>query len=507
MGLKPEVQRATVDNSERGHSRPAIEIQNVLARLKGTDNIGAIMLSAHYDSVESSPGASDDGAGVAALLETLRALKAGDALKNDIIFLFTDGEEKGLLGAKAFVSEHEWADDVSLVFNFEARGIKGPVLMFETSALNNELIEEFSKVVPYPSATSYMYDIYRLLPNDTDFSVFKRAGIEGFNFAYIDGINYYHSPLDSPENLDQGSLQHLGDYALPLARHFGNIDRKFEDDEDAVYFDVLGAGLISYPGSWVKPLALGLILFFAVVVALGLRRGCLRPKEFALSSLIFPAKLISIPVVITLIWMLANLLRGGNRFRLLGESRNSHIFFAGFILLAIGLFCISAIWESRRASEKSMYLGAVAWWALLAVATAFLLPGVSYLFAIPALLCLAASAYWLSLDSSGPAPGLWLAIVSACAIPGLMLVAPALDLLSKGVGPTLYGALMLMVVMLTGLVSPHLRIIAQSNRKWLFAMTILCVGLALVIAAVFMDLYNINQPAVIFRLPVHPQIR
>ncbi|HET9533060.1 MAG TPA: hypothetical protein VFQ92_22075, partial [Blastocatellia bacterium] len=188
-----------------------------------------------------------------------------------------------------------------------------------------------------------------------------------------------------------------------------------------------------------KPLALGLILFLAVVAALGLRNGCLRPKEFALSSLIFPVKLISIPIVITLMWMLANLLRGGNRFRLLGESRNSHIFFAGFILLAIGLVCISAIWESRKVSEKSMYLGAVAWWALLAVTTAFLLPGVSYLFAIPALLCLAASAYWLSLDSSDPAPGLWLAIVSACAIPGLMLVVPALYLLSKGVGPTLYG--------------------------------------------------------------------
>ena len=98
----------------------------MIAWLPGIANSKAVMLVAHYDSVPNGTGASDDGAGVVALLETVRAVKSTAPLKNDVIFLFTDGEETGLLGANAFISEHPWAKDVGLVLNFEAREICGP---------------------------------------------------------------------------------------------------------------------------------------------------------------------------------------------------------------------------------------------------------------------------------------------------------------------------------------------------------------------------------------------
>ena len=107
-------------------------MENVLARIKGTNNSRAVLLVAHYDSVATSFGANDDGAGVVTLLETARALKSVDPLKNDVIFLFSDGEEVGLLGAKAFTS-HPWARDIVVFMNFESRGNTGPVVMFETS--------------------------------------------------------------------------------------------------------------------------------------------------------------------------------------------------------------------------------------------------------------------------------------------------------------------------------------------------------------------------------------
>jgi Zn-dependent M28 family amino/carboxypeptidase len=91
-----------------------------------------VLLVAHYDGVGAGPAASDDGAGSAALLETMRALRARkQPLAHDIMVLFTDGEEAGLLGAAAFVREHPWAKDVAVILNFEARGTSGRSFMFE----------------------------------------------------------------------------------------------------------------------------------------------------------------------------------------------------------------------------------------------------------------------------------------------------------------------------------------------------------------------------------------
>ena len=133
MGLQPQVQTTTAVKARRGAAHRAATVQNVVAKLEGTANTRAVLLVAHYDAAPYSLGASDDGAAIASLLETLRALKASAPLKNDVIFLATDGEEVGLLGASAFVQQHPWAKDVGVVLNFEARGDHGPSVMFQTS--------------------------------------------------------------------------------------------------------------------------------------------------------------------------------------------------------------------------------------------------------------------------------------------------------------------------------------------------------------------------------------
>src|SRR4029079_1979737 len=155
---------------------PAGSVDNVVGRLPGSASTRAVLLVAHYDSVPWTAAASDDGAGVAAILEALRALRTGPPLRNDLVVLFTDGEEAGLLGAKAFVEGHRWARGVGVALNFEARGTGGPSLMFETSAGNGRLVRELAAAAPRPTASSLFYDIYRLLPNDTDLSEFKEAG-------------------------------------------------------------------------------------------------------------------------------------------------------------------------------------------------------------------------------------------------------------------------------------------------------------------------------------------
>ena len=85
LGAEPQVQTATVIDPAEALPYVAGTVQNVVARFKGTSNGKAVLLMSHYDSAPTAPGASDDGAAVAALLEAARALKAGPPLRNDVI--------------------------------------------------------------------------------------------------------------------------------------------------------------------------------------------------------------------------------------------------------------------------------------------------------------------------------------------------------------------------------------------------------------------------------------
>jgi hypothetical protein len=144
---------------------------------------------------------------VAVLLETLRALRSSPPLRNDLIFLFTDGEEPGLLGAKAFVDAHPAA--AALVLNFEARGTSGPAFMFETSEGNGWIVRQFAEAAPYPQANSLSYKAYRNMPNDTDLTIFKKAGIAGLNFAFIGDVPITTRAGRRERRLSAGRQLHL----------------------------------------------------------------------------------------------------------------------------------------------------------------------------------------------------------------------------------------------------------------------------------------------------------
>ena len=155
LGLTPQAQD-TQSVSERNFTElsgvtylSGAKIHNVMAQLKGTQSDKAVLShGALHNSVPGGPGATDDGASVASILETARALKAGPALKNDVIFLFTDGEEFEVAGSRRVSKERPWAKDVGLVLNFDARGVDGPVFMFQTSDNNGWLIKEFCAGCP-----------------------------------------------------------------------------------------------------------------------------------------------------------------------------------------------------------------------------------------------------------------------------------------------------------------------------------------------------------------------
>ena len=252
--------------------------KNILARIKSnstalgeTKTTKALLLLSHYDSAPHSysKGASDDASGVATILESVRAfLHNKTKHKNDIIILFSDAEELGLNGAALFVTQHKWAKEVGLVLNFEARGSSGPsYMLMETNQGNAKMVDEFSKAgAKFPVSNSLMYSIYKMLPNDTDLTVFRESGkIQGFNFAFIDSHFNYHTMQDSYQHLDPKTLAHQGTYLFPLMKYFSNANlTNLNSTDDKVYFNIPFA-FVSYPFSWILPM---LIVTFILLFVL-----------------------------------------------------------------------------------------------------------------------------------------------------------------------------------------------------------------------------------------------
>jgi hypothetical protein len=92
----------------RAHDYPNAETFNTIAEIPGTDKKGeVVMLGAHLDSWHGGTGATDNGAGSVVAMEVMRVLKAiGVQPKRTIRIALWSGEEEGLLGSRAYVSEH-----------------------------------------------------------------------------------------------------------------------------------------------------------------------------------------------------------------------------------------------------------------------------------------------------------------------------------------------------------------------------------------------------------------
>jgi Peptidase family M28 len=380
LGLNPEVQKTTDINESFGVEGA---LENIVACLPGTSQEKAVLLVSHYDSVPEGPGASDDGAAVAAVLETARALKSFPQLKRDIIFLFTDGEERGLLGARAFVAEHPWVRRAGIVLNFEARGIGGQSIMFETGSRNGWLIKNFSEAASHPVANSLSYEIYKRLPNNTDFTIFRNEGYSGLNFAFIDGLAYYHTAQDSLNNINMGSLQHHGDYVLELAKQFGNTAADDPKWQDAVYFDVLGWLLISY-GQLTSKILLalsGVLLLFALYR--GTRAGNLRIGSVLIG---FACSIVGSVLTIGGAFLESWLVLGIHK-PVIKDGLTYHGGWYVVSFCAAGLACAAAFYSlaAKRLGCANLTAGALVGWMCLAIAVSVYLPGGSYLFLWPLL--------------------------------------------------------------------------------------------------------------------------
>ncbi|MEO8911222.1 MAG: M28 family peptidase [Gemmatimonadaceae bacterium] len=456
LGLQPRIQRATAIGTRY---QEAGQVQNILARLPGSNPNGkAVLVMAHYDGVEAGPAAADDGAGSAALLETLRALQARRVpLTQDVIALFTDGEESGLLGAAAFVREHPWAKDVAVVLNFEARGTSGRSFMFETGPGNLDAARALRSARD-ATAGSVFATIYRLLPNDTDLSEIAVLGLPALNFAFADGVERYHTSHDDLAHLNPGSLQHHGSQMLAMTRTFGTEPLPRARTGDGVFFDLPFVGLIVYPVGLELPLA---ILAFVLVAVLVVRDR----KGVGMGMLAAVVALVASAAVGAIV---------GGMFK--GPAVWSGLNAAGIVLLALAVTTACYSVGRRWSAPRGLHVGALIVWLILALLFAVLVPGVSYLFTWPLLFVAAAA-----LLARGREAGEWIAAAVTLLILSGFIYGVSVIML----GVTGGGAIALCVVasLIALLLAPQLEIVA-ANARWSAAAWLAGAGVVfLVIAA------------------------
>ncbi|HWX40993.1 MAG TPA: M20/M25/M40 family metallo-hydrolase [Blastocatellia bacterium] len=493
FGLTPDVQRTTSVMQRGGDGFQAATIENVVTRLNGTAGGKAVLLVAHYDSVPVGPGANDDGAGVAGLLETLRAIKAGPPLKNDVIALFSDGEEIGLLGARAFVEEHPWAHDVGVVLNYDARGGEGPALMFETSDKNKWLIDEFARTAPHPFANSVSNEIYKLMQYGSDLTAFKKAGIPGLNFAYVDGVNHYHNRIDDLANTDERNLQHFGSYALALARGFGNIDLEKQSQGNAVYFDIFGTLLIRYSIAWSPILAALTALLFFGVAFMGFRKKILKPTCVFWGFAASVVCLIAAPLAVIAAWWLVQLTNVSVRIFPQGDVYNSKIYIAAFTALAIAIISSTLILFQEKAGENDLALGGYLCLLIPTILVSLSLPGAGYLFVWPLLFGLIGLAVSFVYGDRDLLSKKRLITSLIAASPGLILLPPLIYLVFVALTVSFSAPAIVLTAWLLILISPLLSLIARA-RKWILPLGSFAAFAVFIIMGHFTSSFDSRHP-------------
>jgi hypothetical protein len=396
-------------------------VDNVVARLRGSEGGPAVLLSAHYDAVPNSPGAADDAAGIATLLETARVLRAARMPRHDVVFLFADGEELGLLGADAFATEHAWRKDVAVVLNFEARGSHGASAMYETSRPNAGLVSEFARAAEHPVGNSLLSSLSRALPNDSDFTIYKRNGMRGFAFAFADGISDYHRATDSVEHLDPRSLAHHLSYATALATSLANTEAWPRASGNRVYFELFARSVVSYPVWLAQAGALLLGGLLGCVLVHERRAGRLRASAVGAGALASLGAVVSTVVVSVLVdALLGGIVPRDRRVAWATAWLPVHVSLG----LAACLLLYARLLEKRSARE--LYFGSLVAGALVALVLAFVEPGMSY--APEWLTAFALAGEWLSLRSTrGREPALPRPVWS-----GLFLVPAAFFVASIG---------------------------------------------------------------------------
>lgn len=371
-----------------------IDLENILVSKEVEGATNGVLIVSHYDSTAHGPGAADDIVSVASMLEVMRVEANKDA-KNNLYFLFTDGEEAGLLGAHEFVkSNPNFKEQVDFVINLEARGNTGGVIMFQTSNQNQELVKQYVNGTNTGLAFSIAGEVYRSLPNGTDLSEFFDAGYQGMDFAAIEGARNYHTANDTLENLNKSTANQYLTTLSELVRYSANADLSSVKDnanyENAIYFPIIKGHMMLFSISTGKILALITVLLATILLVILLKTKKLNPKTFLKSiGVTFSGILITVLfsfLCSSVIGMLLSSNPSESKATVFLRWQGTYPAYYIIMLLTV-LISIVFIFKAYKKEElKDVVYGMMPLLIILTLVTTFIFPVANYLFFIP--LCL-----------------------------------------------------------------------------------------------------------------------
>jgi hypothetical protein len=493
MGLAPQVQKAVAATSWDIGGAPygAGVVQNIIVRMSGTNSTGTVLLIAHYDSVQTGPGAGDNGSGVVTLLETARALRSSASLKNNVLIVFSDGEEDGGLGAQAFVDEHPLAKDVSVAIVADGNGCgRAALSIFDRH--NGWLVREIAGAVPHPLAASIGDEVSKLAGGFAmgDQVSFYKKGVPALGLGAGGCQTGYHTPEDKLGNIDLRTLQDLGNCAVRLTRKFGNTDLKDIRQDEVIYFAILGY-LILYSAKCVLPLTVITLVIVVAIVAVGLKRKILTRRGLTLGFLLWASGVIAASASIALAWwVLRSLHKVNSSFT---SAYNAQLYAIAFVALAAAV--VSGIYAAsrERMGAQNFAAGAALFCGALILVTQVFAPAGTYLVIWPLLSALLPLGYAFALKEGDSAP---LKLVKLfCAIPAIACFVPLIGFLSittvdPGQNLVIVGIL---TAILVALLAPQLEVMVSRNKALLPGVCAM-VACAFVLLGVWRSGYDVQHP-------------
>jgi membrane protease YdiL (CAAX protease family) len=502
MGVQSEIVEDVVASPDFNQVF-AGRLRNVIARIPGTDSSGGVILFSHFDSLPTSPNANDGGLGVATVLETVRAIRAGPTPANDLILWFGDADETTALNSLALL-RHPWMDDARFGMAFEATGVRGAsILTFagqgnpaagdavlaigqnegvslsrpQLSPENGRWLREALRVVPAPVVGLQLNDIGMGVSPDLGRAMMGADQVlGGVSFAQIGDPSGYHTDLDRPDRVSPSSLQHSGDNALALTRHFAAFD--FDTavaTSGVVAFNVLPGVVVTYPFGVAVPLSLVAVIVLGTAVLVGKRR-----RELTVSGVVMGMVLtiVSVAVAVGLALVSTRLLDPGVHFARIPYGPGWRMLLLAMLSLTsiAAVFLLAGRLLKRAARVAALAAGPLVVLTFLAVLTAVAVPSLSYVFLLPALAGAALLAWRVLRPRTADRP--WRAVAGLVMVAATVaLAAVPLVYMVASAAPIAMAAPIVAIVatLLAGALVPHLQHLS-GDRAWV-------VPLALAVAA------------------------
>lgn len=385
-GYQVRVQAVDARRPEIGRTA---RVSNIIGILPGPQT-QAIGLLSHYDSRGDTPGAGDDAFGVAVCLEAARVIAASGERQWTTQVLMTDAEEDGLMGAAALMNDPQVRDHLSAYINIESTGSGGPVMLFEAGPGNDWLLSQWARRAPRPRGGSFAIEIYKRLPNDTDFSILKRHQVPGLNFAAVGDSYSYHTARDTPDRLSTRALSDTGDNVVSIVNALQKKDITMRTNRDATYFDIGSTVAVSYGavGTWITST---LAVMLGGLAWVRVTRFLVGAEGFSRWLLGLVWIVIAAAATLTAMVGAAAALRASREVLHPWYARPDRMF---LLLVAVGA---AVAWMTARAGRlipvraKGVRHPAVAWtytlpaWIALALFMVWAAPSAAYLWTLPLL--------------------------------------------------------------------------------------------------------------------------